>query len=533
MYFLYFFNRIEVASLDRGKRRLRMDKNFFVGYRKNIMLPDEILVSITVPKTISNQYFIAYKQAKRRDDDIAIVNLALNVAFKKGTDIVEDIKLAFGGMAPTVVATPKTSSKLIGKNWNEELIEIANNELMNELPLADSAPGGMILYRRSLTLSLFFKSYLEIGQMLEKSIPNRIPISDEERSGAKLFHTLTPKSSQVFEHVPDSQLPGDPVGKPMVHASAYKQATGEAIYCDDLPKFENELYLGLVLSTKAHANIISIDESEALCQPGVHRFFSAKDLTEDQNKVGPIFHDDEVFASKKVITQGQVIGAIVADNQTIAQRAARLVKVEYEELSPIIITIEDAIAHKSFLKGYPVKVIKGDVEKSFKEADIIIEGECRLGGQEHFYLETNAAIAIPRDADELEVISSTQHPSENQKLIAHVTGLPASKVVVKTKRMGGGFGGKESRTNVSGLPLALAAHILGRPVRIMLDRDEDMAITATRHPFYFKYKASASKDGKLTGCDIEIYNNGGCTSDLSPPVCFLLFNLSFLFFCIL
>lgn len=520
--FSYYY-RIEVASLNRGTRRLRMDKNFFVGYRKNIMLPDEILVSITVPKTISNQYFIAYKQAKRRDDDIAIVNLALDVTFKNDTDIVQDIKLAFGGMAPTVAATPKTCAKLIGKHWNKELIEIANNELMSELPLSDSAPGGMILYRRSLTLSLIFKAYLEIGQTLEKVIPNRLPIPDEERSGSKLFHTLTPKSSQVFERVPDSQLPGDPVGKPMVHASAFKQATGEAVYCDDLPKFENELYLALVLSTKAHAKIISIDETEAMRQPGVHRFFSAKDLTEHQNQVGPIFHDDEVFASEKVITQGQVIGAIVADNQTIAQRAARLVKVEYEELLPVIITIEDAIAHKSYFKGYPVKVEKGNVEKAFKEANVIIEGECRMGGQEHFYLETNASIAIPRDPDELEVISSTQHPSENQKLIAHITGLPASKVVVKTKRMGGGFGGKESRTNVSGLPVALAAYILGRPVRIMLDRDEDMAITATRHPFYFKYKASADKDGKLTACDIEIYSNGGCTRDLSPPVRFFLY----------
>lgn len=510
---------MNVASLDRGSRNVRMDKNFFTGYRKNIVDPDEILVSITVPKTTPNQYFIAYKQAKRRDDDIAIVNLALNVNFQDGTDIVKDIKLAYGGMAPTVAVASKTSSKLIGMKWDNHLVETANTELINELPLADSAPGGMILYRRSLTLSLFFKAYLEISQSLENVIKNRLPIADEERSGSKVFHTLTPKSSQVFERVPNGQLPGDPVGKPIVHASAYKQASGEAIYCDDIPRFENELYLALVLSTKAHAEIIMIDESEAMLQPGVHRFFSAKDLTKHQNQVGPIFHDDEVFASKKVVTQGQVIGAIVADNQTIAQRAARLVKVEYKELTPVIITIEDAISHKSFLDGYPKKIIQGDVDKAFKEADIIIEGECRMGGQEHFYLETNACIAMPRDPDELEVVSSTQHPSENQKLIAHVTGLPSSKVVVKTKRMGGGFGGKESRTNIAGLPVALAAHVMGRPVRIMLDRDEDMAITATRHPFYFKYKASANKDGQLTGCDIEIYSNGGCSSDLSPAVC--------------
>lgn len=495
-----------------------MGTGFFTGYRRNIIQPTEILVSLKVPKTMENQYFVAYKQAKRRDDDIAIVNLALNVLFEPKTEIVKDIQFAYGGMAPTVVLAPKTTAQLIGKKWDLNLVELANTHLIEELPLDLSAPGGMILYRRSLTLSLFFKAYLEISQELEKIMPERKPIPENERSGAKTFQTLIPESNQIFEKVPGSQSPGDPVGKPMVHASAYKQATGEAVYCDDMPRFENELYLALVLSTKAHAKIVSIDPAKALQQPGVHAFFSAKDLDSERNKVGPIDHDDEVFASEKVVTQGQVIGAIVADNQTIAQRASRLVKVEYEDIHPIIITIEDAIAHKSFLPDVRKDIDKGDINKAFAEADVIVDGEFRMGGQEHFYLETNATIAVPRDPDELEVFCSTQHPTENQKLIAHVTGLPAARVVVRTKRMGGGFGGKESRTNLCALPVALAAHTLKRPIRCMLDRDEDMAITGTRHPFYFKYKAAATRDGKITGLDIEAYNNGGCSKDLSPSV---------------
>lgn len=141
-----------------------------------------------------------------------------------------------------------------------------------------------------------------------------------------------------------------------------------------------------------------------------------------------------------------------------------------------------------------------------------------MGGQEHFYLETNCATAIPRDSDELEVFASTQHPSEIQKLVAHVCGVPWAKVQVRVKRIGGGFGGKESRGMLVALPVALAAYRMNQPIRCMLDRDEDMLITGTRHPTYSKYKVSFNKDGKITGCKIEIYQNAGYSIDLSFSV---------------
>lgn len=494
-----------------------MGKGFFTGYRKNVIASDEVLVSVSIPCTTENQFFLAYKQAKRRDDDIAIVNIALNVKFIPGTDEVKKLNMAFGGMAPTVAITPNVSELAVGKKWNSELVEIINKELINELPLAPTAPGGMILYRRSLTLSLFFKAYLHISQELEKILVDREPISVREKSGSQLFHTLEPKSTQFYEKVPEGQENTDPVGRPQIHVSAFKQATGEAIYCDDMPKWENELYLALVLSTKAHAKILSIDPSEALKQSGVHRFFCAKDLGQHENEVGPIFHDEKLFAVDRVTTQGQTIGAIVADTQTIAQRAARMVKIEYEDLSPIIVTIEDAIRHKSFL-GDPKILERGDYRKAFAEADHVIKGEVRMGGQEHFYLETHAAIAIPRDTDDLEVFCSSQHPTEIQKLTAHVTGLPAARISARVKRMGGGFGGKESRGYLVALPVALAAHRMSRPIRCMLDRDEDMQTTGTRHPFLHKYKVSFTKEGKITGCYIKIYNNGGHSIDLSFSV---------------
>lgn len=506
---------LEVASLDGGIRKVHMGDGFFTGYRKNIIRPEEVLVSLFIQKTNPNQHFIAYKQAKRRDDDIAIVNGAFNISFQPGTDIVEQAHLSFGGMAPTTVLAKKTGAALVGKKWNSKLVELANELMVEELPLSPSAPGGMILYRRSLTLSLFFKAYLSISDALTRTVSDHEPVHDRERSGANTFHTLIPKSAQLFEKVSSDQPNTDPIRRPKVHASAFKQVTGEAVYCDDIPKYSNELYLTLVTSTKAHAKVLSIDPSEALAMEGVHRFFSAADLTDEQNACGPVFHDEFVFWKDLVTSQGQIIGAVVADNQAIAQKAARKVKVAYEELSPIIVTLEDAIKKESFYPGYPKGIVQGDIEKGFQQAKHIIEGDCRMGGQEHFYLETQACVAVPKDSDELEVFSSSQHPTEIQQHVAHALGIPSCKVVSRVKRMGGGFGGKESRAAMVAIPVALAAYKLQRPVRCMLDRDEDMQISGTRHPFYFTYKVGVDEHGKILAADFKAYNNAGYSMDLS------------------
>jgi xanthine dehydrogenase/oxidase len=480
-----------------------MGTGFFTGYRKNIIEPDEILVSLFIPKSSKNHYYLAHKQAKRRDDDIAIVNAAFNVIFEDGTDVIQSISMAFGGMAPTTVLTPKTSAQLVGKRWNAEMVEIANALMIEEL--------------RSLTLSLFFKTYIAIAQELESYVSARTPISSRDKSGADTFHTLVPKSAQLYE-VAAEEHEGAPVGRPKVHAAAYKQVTGEAIYCDDMPHYENELYLAFVLSTKAHARIVSIDATEALQMPGVQAFFSGKDVMEGRNMIGAVFHDEEFIVTEKVTSQGQTLGFVLADSQPLAQRAAKCVKVVYEELSPVIVTIEDAIAQNSYYPGYPKTITCGDIEKGFNESDHIVEGEVRVGGQEHFYLETNASFAMPRDSDELELICSSQHPTEIQKLTAHVLGIPAAKIVTRVKRMGGGFGGKESRGTLVAIPVAFAAYKLGRPVRCMLDRDEDMMMTGTRHPFLFKYKIGFKKDGTLVSSDVKLYNNAGYSMDLSFSV---------------
>ncbi|XP_014226482.1 xanthine dehydrogenase [Trichogramma pretiosum] len=510
--------KLNLCSLERGNRTVKMDHTFFTGYRRNIVASDEILVSIEVPFSVPNQYFVAYKQAKRRDDDIAIVNLAMNVFFEPGTAIVQEAHMAFGGMAPTTVLARKTCSAMIGRKWNEDLAELVTNSLIDELPLSGDAPGGMILYRRSLTVSLFFKGFVSISKQLQEHISNFEPLPKELLSAGEGFQYIPPKSSQYYQVIPPNVNSNDLVGKPIIHASAMKQAAGEAVYLDDIPRMEGELYLAFVLSTRAHAKILKVDPSQALAMKGVVAFYDANDVPEHNRAVGPIFHDEEVFVSKEVKSQGQTIGVVVANDQLTAQRAARVVKVEYEDIHPIIISIEDAIEHNSFYDGSGKCISRGDVDGELASSDHVLEGEVRMGGQEHFYLETHCAYAIPREEDEIEMFCSTQHPSEIQKLVAHVLGVQINRICVRVKRMGGGFGGKESRGQLVALPVALAAHKLRKPVRCMLDRDEDMMMTGTRHPFYFKYKVGFNNDGLIKACEIHIYNNAGYSYDLSMSV---------------
>uniref|UniRef100_A0A6Q2Z659 xanthine dehydrogenase n=1 Tax=Esox lucius TaxID=8010 RepID=A0A6Q2Z659_ESOLU len=443
-------------------------------------------------QTHASQYFAAYKQSPRREDDISIVTSGMSVTFAEGTAVVKEMALSYGGMAATTVLAKYTASGLLGKQWGEELLQDACASLAKEMTLHPSAPGGMVTYRRALTLSLFYKFYLTVQRKLAAEV----------------------KNACCYQAVPEGQKEEDVVGRPMMHLSAMKQATGEAIYCDDIPLYENELHLCLITSTKAHARILSIDTSEADVMPGVVTCVLAKDIP-GSNVTGPAFYDETVLADHTVTCVGHIIGAVVADTQAHAKRAASAVKVSYEDLQPVIITIQDAITHQSFYQ--PIRTLqRGDTKQGFTQADHVLEGEIYMGGQEHFYLETNATVAVPKGEDgEMELFVSTQAPAKTQALVAKALGVPANRVVVRVKRMGGGFGGKESRSTILSTVVAVAAHKLKRPVRCMLDRDEDMLVTGGRHPFYGQYKVGYMKSGKVVALKVTFYSNAGNSMDLS------------------
>ncbi|KAL5708166.1 hypothetical protein ACHQM5_018991 [Ranunculus cassubicifolius] len=500
-----------------GKTRTVAAKKFFLGYRKVDLESSEILLSVLLPWNMAFEYVKEFKQAHRREDDIAIVNAGLRVSLQEndGKWTVSDASIVYGGVAPVSLSASNTEDFLIGKLWDEDLLQGAVRVLDKDIVLKENAPGGMVEFRKSLTSSFFFKFFLWVSHQMkdEQSFPQNLLLS--HISAIQSFSKLPPDGTQSFEIVKQ----GTAVGSPEVHLSSRLQVTGEAEYADDTPMPPNGLHASLVLSRKPHARIVSVDDSGARSSPGFAGYFSHKDVP-GGNDIGPVIHDEELFASEIVTSVGQVIGVVVADTHENAKIAARKVHVEYEEL-PAVLTIQDALKSNSFHPNTERCMAKGDVEQCFQSGDLdrVLEGEVHIGGQEHFYLETNSSFVWTTDGgNEVHMISSTQAPQKHQKYVSHVLGLPMSKVVCKTKRIGGGFGGKETRTAIFAAAAAVPSYLLNRPVKITLDRDIDMMVSGQRHSFYGKYKVGFTNEGKILALDLEIYNNAGNSLDLSVAV---------------
>ncbi|CAG5134311.1 unnamed protein product, partial [Candidula unifasciata] len=481
---------LHVADPDGNIREVVIDEHFFTGYRQTCLNCGDTLVSVTIPFTKTHEYFFGYKQANRKEDDIAIVNAGMRVDLGDTGSHVEDISLAFGGMSVTTVLATNTMKALTGRPWNDDLLETACSQdmLPADLPLTPGSPGGMVAYRRTLTLSFFYRFYCAVSQRVQQ-LANPDAVSD--------IPLGLSCGSQVYHPPTASQASHSPVGRPIVHKSAFKQTTGEATYVDDIPVTEGELFAGFVMSPTAHANILHIDPSEAVTVPGVVDFITYQDVPGDNNWEG---EHESVFARNTVQHEGQILGVVLADSLAVAQRAASLVRVQFKDLQPVV-TIQDAICQNSY-HDHPAHVIQcGDVSRGFSQADHILQGEFHLEAQEHFYLEPHACIVYPQDTGEYHVVCMTQGLDSIQMQVAKVLGISASQVNVSVRRIGGGFGGKETRHANVVLPVAVAAYKTQRPVRAVLDRCEDMRLTGTRHPALAKYKGAAIinvyKDGSV------------------------------------
>ncbi|KAH1606054.1 hypothetical protein KXX44_001064 [Aspergillus fumigatus] len=503
-------NTLLIAKSLRGDIEIPMDQ-FFKGYRLTALPEDAVIVSLRIPiSSKQGEYLRAYKQSKRKDDDIAIVNAALRVSLSPSNDVTS-VNLVFGGLAPMTVSARNAESFLLGKKFtNPATLEGTMSALERDFDLKFSVPGGMATYRRSLALGFFYRFYHDVLSEIE--------VRDTDIDEDVIAEIERAISSGQKDHESSNAYQQRILGKAAPHVSALKQTTGEAQYTDDIPVQKNELYGCLVLSTKAHAKIVSVDTTAALNIPGVYDYVDHRDLPNPKaNWWGAPKCDEVFFAVDEVTTAGQPIGMILASSAKIAEEASRAVKIEYEEL-PAILTIEEAIEAESYFDHF--RFIKcGDTDKAFEEADHVFHGVSRMGGQEHFYLETQACVAIPKPEDgEMEVWSSTQNPTETQTYVAQVTGVAANKVVSRVKRLGGGFGGKETRSvQLAGI-CATAAAKTKRPVRCMLNRDEDIVTSGQRHPFLCHWKVGVTKEGKLLALDADVYANGGHTQDLSGAV---------------
>lgn len=495
-------------SATRGEFELPV-KSFFKSYRTTELPPEAILAKIRVPVAREKGEFLrTYKQTKRKDDDIAIVTAALRVILDD-VNIVESCTLAYGGMAPTTVGAKGAMSYLEGKEWgNPEVLEGAMNALEQDFDLSYGVPGGMAIYRRSLALGFFYRFWYDTIAEL-KGDTSEIVENDVVREIERKISTGNRDQDAAVAY--EQRV----LGRSVPHVAAMQQTTGEAIYTDDIPLQRGELFGCLVLSTKARAKLLSVDASAALELPGVHTYVNHADLpSAEANFWGTSIHDETFFAVEDIFSAGQPIGMVVAETPNQAAAAARAVRIGYEEL-PAVFSIEEAIEQNSFFEHYRY-IRRGDpICEVLKKAHHVFSGVSRMGGQEHFYLETNATIAIPKEKGEMEIISSTQNPTETQTFVAQVLGVPAHKVVTKVRRLGGGFGGKESRSIQISAICAVAAKKVKRTVRCMLNRDEDIVTSGQRHPFLGKWTVGVNNDGRLVALKAEVFSNGGWALDLS------------------
>ncbi|PPB79912.1 xanthine dehydrogenase molybdenum binding subunit apoprotein [Albidovulum inexpectatum] len=305
------------------------------------------------------------------------------------------------------------------------------------------------------------------------------------------------------------------VSRPIPHDSAALHVTGAARYVDDVPLPADCLHLCFGLSEIAHGEIESMDLSEVRKSPGVVAVLTARDLPFD-NDVSPSAHDEPLLATGRVHYVGQPIFLVVADSHLAARKAARKARITWREL-PAILTIEQALEANSRFEDGPVVWIKGDADRAIARAPHVIQGCIHTGAQEHFYLEGQAAFALPTEGG-LHVHSSTQHPTEIQHKVAEATGLPMAAVRVECRRMGGGFGGKESQGNALAVACAIVARMFGRPARMRYDRDDDMIITGKRHDFRIDYRVGYDERGRILGLEFTHYVRCGWAQDLSLPV---------------
>ena len=304
-------------------------------------------------------------------------------------------------------------------------------------------------------------------------------------------------------------------GRAIPHESATAHVTGAALYTDDLQlRFPNLLHAWPVLSPHAHAELIHLDPAPALCLPGVVTVLTAADVPGEGN-TGPVRHDEPLFP-RTVQFHSQPVAWVLGETLEAAQLGAAAVHAEYRQLPPIL-SIEEAIAALSFHSG-PLAIRRGDAAAALAAAPRRIQGEIHIGGQEHFYLETQATIAWLDTSGGIALSTGTQHPAETQEVVARVLALPRHSVTVECQRMGGAFGGKETQANLCAAIAALGASKTGRPVRVRLNRRLDMLTTGKRHPFLARFSAGFDDEGHILAAQIALFSDGGWSLDLSEAI---------------
>jgi xanthine dehydrogenase molybdopterin binding subunit/xanthine dehydrogenase small subunit len=477
-----------VLASAAGERTVPLAE-FFTAYRQTVLRPGEIIREVLLPRggpaagQVRRVDFL--KVSKRRELDISIVAAAFVVDCDAG-GVVRRARIAFGGVAATPLRARQAEAALEGRELAGANDAVALALGAEFKPIDDARSGAE--YRRGLVASLWRK--FVSGEQ-----------SDAQDGELGFAH------GQGWPTGDDSRA--------LTHESGVGHVTGGAQYADDLAHQRPMLDVWPVMAPHARARIKRRDATKARQAPGVAAVLLAEDIP-GQNNTGPVRHDEPLLATDEVLFHGQLIALVVGDSLRACRAAAALVEVEYEPLPPVV-GLKDAIAQGSY-HTEPHTMKRGDCAAALAAAPLRLEGEFEFGGQEHFYLETQAAWAEPVENGCMLVCSSTQHPSEIQAMVSEVLDITRNKVVTQSPRMGGGFGGKETQGNAWAALVALAAMKTGRPVRVQLDRDVDMAMTGKRHPFWSRFYVGHDREGRILAADVALVSDGGWSLDLSQAI---------------
>ncbi|HVE15522.1 MAG TPA: xanthine dehydrogenase molybdopterin binding subunit [Chthoniobacterales bacterium] len=475
---------VELGSI-RGRRRVPLAE-FFTGYRRTVLAPDEVMTAVLLPRETGAKCRTAFlKVSKRREMDISIVAGAFYLNLDK-TGVVLDARMAFGGVAasPALVKADLLVGRRLDPATVDEMAELLSKTFS---PITDAR--GSASFRAELVVNLWRK-FASGDQSEAQEIPPNFAPDDR--------WTITDES------------------RDLPHESGVWHVTGRAQYVEDIAlRRGGMLTLWPVCSPHAHARILKLDTSAAERMPGVSIILTAKDVP-GINDVGCSRPDEILLADEIVEFHGHMVAVVIGESKEACQAAAKAVSVEYEPLEPVL-TIADAIAKDSFHTEFNF-IRRGDVSAALDASPNRLEGTFEFGGQEHFYLESHAAWAEVLPDGGIFVSSSTQHPTEIQIIVARVLGLQRNEVVVEAPRMGGGFGGKETQGNTWAALAALGSLKTGRPVRVQLDRDLDMALSGKRHPFHSAFEVGFDDEGHILGARVTLISNGGWSLDLSMPI---------------
>ncbi|XP_047092752.1 indole-3-acetaldehyde oxidase-like [Lolium rigidum] len=492
-----------------------------------------ILLSIFVPDWGSDSVIFETSRAAPRPfgNAVSYVNSAF-LARTSGDLLIEEICLAFGAFGVDhAIRARKVEDFLKGKSVSAPVILEAVQLLKDVItPSGDTTHPE---YRVSLAVSFLFTFLSSLSKDLVEPTKDIIPNGSDvngimngsteylpEKNAEVASDDLPIRSRQELVFTDEYK----PVGKPITKAGAELQASGEAVYVDDIPAPKDCLYGAFIYSTHPHAHIKGVNFKSSLAAQKVITVISAKDIPAGGKNVGSVFPklgEEVLFGDPVSEFAGQNIGVVIAETQKYAYMAAKQAVIEYstENLEPPILTIEDAIQHNSYFHPPPFLVPRpvGDFDKGVSEADHkILSGEVKLESQYYFYMETQTALAIPDEDNCITIYSSTQIPEVTQNIVADLLGLPYHNVRIITRRVGGGFGGKAMKGCHVACACALAAYKLRRPVRMYLDRKTDMIMAGGRHPMKVKYSVGFKSDGTLTALHMDLGINAGISPDMSP-----------------